>query len=289
MIKQELLEEVINVSANKKIIPPDLLIKIIESVIDGCSNTTKEQFNGIKMIKENKKEEKNNAIYDCGRKEIKIYYLNIVRNGLFFEKYNIFETNLYMLQSILHEIEHLKSDTDLSISDFEKKLFNYSLPTFIQSLLQNNLNDHLKKYENSTLIKVYFVLKTNIFYNQNYSLLPCEKLAEANSRKILLDSVDEYHNFKINNPNEYKFILKTYYFSLLMGYKYNKKQNEYNVPLLQYLEKLNKIDTKGLLDNTILDEIKNVENYSLEDRMKYGLQIDENTIKLLRKKYHIEN
>lgn len=284
MIESELLEEVIYLSANGKFITPDLLDRIIKKIIDNCNDTTKKQFNGAIIFKENKKEENYNAAYDSMEKEIKIYYMNIIKSGINFKHYNIFETNFYMLQTILHEIEHLKLDTDLSINDFEKKLANLSSLRFIRLLLLKNLNSILKKYEYSIMMELYLAFKTTIFYNKNWSIFPEEKITEANSGKILLNSIDKLSNFKTNNSNEYRFVLDLYYKSLLLGYKYNKKKNLYNVPIFQYLEKLNKIDSKGLVDNTIIEEIKNIENYSIEDRLKYGFPIQSIEVEEVKKK-----
>lgn len=284
MIDNELLEEVISLSLNEEFITLDLLKRIIKNIIDKCSYSTKTQFNGIVFFEENKESKRTNASYDGYNKLIKIYYLSMIKNCIYFNKFNIFQTNLYMLQAILHEIEHLKQDTDEEIDDFTKKLNKYSSQEFIYVLLLNKFNEFRKNKEDSTIVTNYIIKKTRKFYHKNWELIPKEKLAETNSAKILLDSINVQYNFKLRNPKEYEFILQSYFYSLKMGYKYNKKENIYNCPLIQYLNKLDKIGSNVLTEDSIMQEIKNMENCSLEHRMKYGLPIENDELEKMKQK-----
>ena len=289
MISNELLEEVINISLKEEIIDQDLLMKIIYSVVDNCSDRTRANFNGVEMFKEFKREKLTNADYIEEYKIIRVFYLNIVKNGLLRKNLNVFKTNLYMLQVILHEIEHLKSDTKELTDDFESKLIKNSSATFIWELIEDNLNEFLLKHKTSIIINKYLQKKYELFTFKTWDVCPDEKLAEAYSNEILIDSINKYYNFKEKYPKEYEYALKTYLNGLLTGYKFLKNKDEYNIPLIQYLDAINNIDVLNKVDESIKEEIKNADKYSLEERIKYGLPIEKDSIKVLMKKYQLDD
>lgn len=289
MISNELLEEVISVSLKGEIIDQDLLIKIINNVMDDCEESTKSKFNGVEVFKEYKREKKTNAEYTDEDKIIRVFYLNIVKNGLLRRNLNAFQTNLYMIQVILHEIEHLKADTIQLKDDFESRLLLCSSPKYIWELLSDNINDFFKKYKFSKLTEKYLINKYNKFTKKTWEICPDEKIAEANSTKILLETATGYYNFEKKYSDEYKFLKKEYVRGLATGYCYLGDTDLYNVPLLEYLDELNNIDVLGKVDSTLYDELENLEKYTLEEKMKYGLSLEEGSIKVLKKKYQIEN
>lgn len=289
MISNELLEEVINVSLKGEIIDQDLLIKIIENIIDECSPETRRQFNGIEIFDEYKKEKRTNADYVSDYKIIRIFYLNIIKNGMLFYNFDVFETNLYMIQVVLHEVEHLKNDTTELNDDFESKLIKICSSKYIWQLLEDNLSKFLYKYKNFSLVKDHISKKYNSFVEKTWEICPDEKLAEVNSNKILLESINNYHKFKIDNPKVYDFIVKKYFYSLLMGYN-EKLIGEYSFPpLLKYLNILDEIDVYKRTDSTIWNDIMKPDLYIMEDRLKYGLLVDNESIKQLKKNYKIED
>lgn len=289
MISDELLEEVIHVSLRDEIIDQDLLIKIIDNIIGNCEQSTKSKFNGVEIFKEYRKEKKTNAEYLDEDKIIRVFYLNIAKNGINIRNLSVFQTNLYMIQVILHEIEHLKADTIELKDDFEGKLLLYSSPKFIWDLLSDNLNDFIKKYKKNKLVEKYLINKYNKFTCRTWELCPDEKMAEANSTKILLDVATGYHNFDKKYSEEYQYLKKEYVRGLATGYCYLGDTELYNVPLLEYLDELNNIDVFGKVDPLIYNELENTENYTLEEKMKYGLSLEEGSIKVLKKKYQIED
>ena len=65
-----------------------------------------------------------------------------------------------------------------------------------------------------------------------------EKIAETEAHKVLLKSLDDY-GFEEKNAFTYYKIKKWYIDSLMMGYEYNSELDIYNVPLKDYLTKMN--------------------------------------------------
>ena len=289
MISNELLEEVINVSLKGEIIDQDLLIKIIENIIDGCSDETRRQFNGIDIFDEYKKEKRTNAEYIDDYKIIRIFYLNIIKNGMLFLNLDVFETNLYMIQVVLHEVEHLKNDTIILNDDLEGKLLKICSAKYIWELLEDNLSKFLYKHKNFALVKEHISRKYNSFVEKTWEICPDEKLAEVNSNKILLECVNNYHKFKSNNPKVYDFIIRKYFYSLLMGYNKTLEGKYSFPPLIKYLNILEEIDIYKKTDSTIWDDIIKSDIYTIEDRLKYGLPAQNESIKQLKKKYQIED
>ena len=242
MISDELLEEVIHVSLRDEIIDQDLLIKIIDNIIGNCEQSTKSKFNGVEIFKEYKRGKKINAEYTDEDKVIRVFYLNMVKNGLLRRNLNVFQTNLYMIQVILHEIEHLKSDTIELKDDFESKLLKSSSAEFIMELLIDNLNNTFWKHRESKLVQKYLLHKYDKFATKTWDICPDEKLAETYSTKALLDVTTKYHNFDKKYLDEYVFLKKEYLRSLLMGYCYIGDTELFNVPLLEYLDVISNID-----------------------------------------------
>ena len=123
------------------------------------------------------------------------------------------------------------------------------------------------------------------FTEKYYSIIPIEKIADVDSCKNILDSLKHYPNFRKEYLESYFFVLKEYLSYLKMGYEYNSDFGKYNVPFLDYLKSLNchiKLEDIGLSLKSSND-VKN--NFSIEDRMKFGLSIThEDTKELSRQK-----
>lgn len=283
MISNELLEEVIAISLKEEYLNSDLLIRIANNIIEQTDNVTKTYFNDVIIVKESKKNKHSNG--ECYDGIVYIYYLNIINNAKKIKKLSVFKTNLFMIQIILHEIEHLKSHFKELKNDFESKLIKCSTDTFILELLEDNINPFFKKNKDFSFVKKYLLKKYSKFYLPIWDICPEEKIAEVDSCKVLLDSVNNYSNFKEKNKEEYNYLEGDYFDALFMGYSYIGERQELNVPLLDYLNKIKKIDVFGKLDPLIEKELTNIKNYSLEEKTKYGMPILAEEFKVLRKKY----
>jgi len=156
-------------------------------------------------------------------------------------------------------------------------------------LLEDNLNNYMWYHRDSKLVEKYIMKKYAKFYTKFWEIFPDEKIAEADSSKILLDSINQYENFKLTNKKEYYFILNYYLNSLLNGYIFIKKENRYNVPLKDYLNAVYAIDILEKTDSTIKEEINNLNNYTLEQRLKYGFPITKEDVKEVKQKILTKN
>lgn len=281
MISNELLEEVINVSKKKKFISKGLLFRIIINTIENSNDITKERFKEIKYVNFDNRF----ALASCQRNLgiIEVDYKNIIGSKKEFTDVSYLTSNLLIIQSVMHEVEHLNEEYKTTKKGFKAQLLRINS----QKFLDNMWKDKSKKFISKRKRQKYIDDKYLQYSTQYWEIFPVEKIAEAESFELLLGSLDKYPNFKKNYKKEYIFILKEYINKLKQGYIYNSQTEKYNVPLRDYLKFINYYvkyeDLNLVLQKS--NETKNLRTkFSIEERMKFGLPITNEDIKQVTSK-----
>lgn len=278
MISNELLEEVINISKKGRYISKGLLLRIAINVIENLDYKTKSKFQELNFIESDWEF----ALACCDRKRgiIEVDYDRLLNQERKLNAMNYLKANLSIIQYILHETEHLNEHFKSSQNDLQAKLINISSGDFVHSTFMK------KSKSISRIKKIEFANKKFQEFNEEYwQVIPIEKIAEADSYRNILSSLDVYPNFKKEFKDTYLLILRDYLRALKCGYHKDYHGNElvYNIPLIDYLTALNykiKLEDLGLR----LKTNSNISSkLSIEDRMKFGLPIKEVDVKELHK------
>lgn len=280
MISNELLEEVINISQKKRYISKGLLLRIALNVIENLDSKTKSRLQEIKFVDSDWEF----ALASCDRKRgiIEVDYTRLLQQEKNLNPLSYLKANLSIIQYLLHEIEHLNEHFKSKQNDLQAKIINICSGEFIHKSFQNKVKDwpYHKRIE-------YANKKFREFCEDNWAIIPIEKIAEADSINNILNSIKAYPNFTYQHSETYFSILIKYIKSLKLGYEFNEQTGSYNIPLIDYLSALNsKIDLKDIglvLKPSSNNSNKLISELSIEERMKLGLPITSKDIKELNK------
>lgn len=277
MISNELLEEIIDVSNKRKFISKGLLLRIAVNIIEQTNFITKSKFQEIRFV--DMDWDFAGAVCDKINGVIKIDYEKIIN----YEKSlcsSYLNANLEIIQIVLHEIEHLDEFFKSKQNNFQSKLINISSSEFISNMYYDKSKT---LYRNQEKRINYTNKKFREFNEKNYEIIPIERIADIDSYKKLLNSLDNFPNFYNMYLKTYAFILKQYLNSLKSGYIYDEEKDKYNVPLLDYLKVINYKDSLENLDIYLKKSNEVSNKMSIEQRMKYGLSIKNQDIKEINK------
>ena len=267
MINQELLDEIIYVSLKNEFISKELIEKIVIDIVNNYDEITKKHFKSLSF----EKEDWDFAIASCysdGR--ITADYDEIIN---WFSKYDIsyLQKNLDLIQCLMHEIGHLKHKSQRLSKGFEAELIKRSGADYVENVY---LDRALIKTNNFNFSRRFANKKFRKFYENNYFVIPTERLAEIGSRKELLQSLDSYPGFSDNFFIEYRQSNNAYIRALKSGYR-RLENGRYSIPLIEYFINLKStIELQKLgfdiYGKKIPEEVK---NYDSEVKMLYGLPI----------------
>lgn len=271
MISNKLIEEVLLISSNNKIIDKSLIERIILEQIEQADAFTRCCFNGIEFRRIL------NAYCTTSYGSIQIdyerfqEYFGINYTG----KRDYLKFNFIIIFTILHEIEHLKESFKIqNNTGIEALLLTISQFKFIHDIKcrgiavdAETINDVAKLSYDA--------------YNKAYDVHPGEKIADIDAALLLLRSVENYPNFKEDYPTNYARLLKQPLEYLGKGYV--KYANSFNVPLVDYVSIIGCEEVLVMLDiysSDILTFLNQARaEYDAETRMRYGLPIVEEDIK----------
>lgn len=278
MINNNLLEEIINISTKDNFVSQDLLRRITFDVVSTLDNSAKSKFNDLNFTDIDFKF----AVGRCIKEEgiIEVDYNKLITKYKRFSNYPKLQLNLLIIQYILHELEHINEFYKITKNDFESKLISISLYDFIINLFDNLAFSKISDEEKALDYADQLYLE---YSEKNWKIQPNEKIAEADSYKRILCSLDEYADFNTKCLETYNFILDKYYDSLKTGYKYNAEKKKYNVPLLDYLLVLKSIGCEFALKEKENKTKANTNRFLVEDRMKFGFKVSKEEIENLGK------
>ena len=282
MISNEMLEEVIYYSDKYKYIEKDLIIKIVEDIVNSETDDIKKRFNEV-VFDDITWSRDVVCSYRINMGNIIVDYEKLI-NQLNQEKsLSFLQANLEILINLLHEIEHLKEQDKSKKSLFESFLHSYSSIEIFDSLAE----EKLKFFEKILPLDLYQKKLEKISernYLKIYNKIPSERIATINSHKSLFDSLNNYEGFKEKYKKAFIYINKEYLNQYYMGYKTNCS----NVPLIDYFNFIGMVELLENLDfyseNIRIFKILSSKEFSIEDRMLYGLPITLKETKILNKK-----
>lgn len=249
MLSNDLFEEIIGLSKNRKLIDNDLFKRIVLDVISKTDDITRTRFNKIRFVKNNK---------FCGLANPELGQLRFCMKSCYedvklYKNTTILTKNLHILAIILHEIEHLREIDKITRNTYQGKLINLS-----------DLED-------------YDRLDEDIYYTD-----PSEKIAYAMSYKRLLNYLSTYPNFKKEYFSEYINIYNSYIDRLKYGYV-KLDNGRYSIPLVHFLSAVKKLSHLKDIGFKLVKkgEATNISKMSLEKKFMYGFPIKEEEMKKL--------
>ena len=198
-----------------------------------------------------------------------------VNYGLLSDEYNkelYFYINL--VDTIFHELDHAKyyKERDEGSDDIIHKLSEYGDPRYIA-----------EKYpEISTIDLLKLIYRTKKIYNKHHDMVPIEHRAIYNALLETRKVIDELLKYDFDNST-INFYLGVMYQDELLNYKehYKKKKcgvtNSPSYDYCNYVAFRNKFKPEELLKykkNYLESFNYDSSLYSLEERIKYGLQLN---------------
>ena len=214
------------------------------------------------------------------------------REGIASKFDSIFKQNLYrnivIAQYILHELEHalqFKKADDQSDNSLEAELIRASFK--LEQIVKNpNFLESICFDEQAILDLVSYIQNYRSLYNKYYEFNPTEKMAEVNSYKTIIASLESIKKEIIELSNhEIALFLN----AMLTGYSKALKLNL--CPTQIYLdgtnqkEKWKNFDFYDEEEEKLMQKVKR--EYGLEKRLMYGLPITHKEYSDLDKLIHI--
>lgn len=269
MLSTELIDEVIDVSLKKQFISKEFIEKIIFEVINNSDKITKKLFNKVTFEEDDWDIAFATANLATGKINIKYEY--IIDYYTKCDNISFFKINLIIIQILLHEITHLKEKGKILLGNYESKIIKYGRGEYFGSVYFYRA---FNKTCNTSFANRYCEKKYKLFYEQNYKLIPTERIADAVAYREILDSLKCYPNFLDLYFNEYKAIEHLYFKVLKRGYE-RLNSGKYSVPIIDYFKAIRRVDDLekigfNLETKTIPNEIK---DFDLETKMMYGFPI----------------
>lgn len=222
------------------------------------------------------------AVYNPLSKRIIIYtngilellYRNDKYRKLFTRVENAFYAKIQISQIVLHELEHANQRKKI---DNEESLESQILRLSMADISIDKLKSLLDKGFTMEQLMLYIYYKGKIRtsnYKANYEKAPEERLADIKSHKEIISILE---NIKEYVPNLIDFEITNLLENMIRGY--TDKGDYIEPPTIRYL--LDNGNQVGLSKFDWYDDDaykalkKSKDNYSLNDRLNFGLMIDE--------------
>lgn len=296
-MEEKILELIYNYSKSGRIIDKIYIDTVVDIVVNFMSlNSYVNKINYI-TDEEMKKPEKNcikltnttdfaDLSYNFESHTIDVYTDNILKSYARFDKINIcegelkyFKTILYT-QMILHELEHANQSRIIAEEkNLESKLLSQSIPFSFDTFRTSS-----KEEVALNLVKMIMATAQYIY---NYKYAPHERMAEIDSSKKILEiiSID-----KINLPKS-----KQYFEDQILKHQIEAYEDTF-CPTIKYLSGMTEVFGKNPL--TVFDWYyeneeeclrKSIELYSFEQRIRFGLPLEEEKKRELLRKFKLNN
>jgi len=212
------------------------------------------------------------AVYSPVSKLIRYNYKKLISEGIkknksVFSNVKLSNTYLYLyiLQMILHEIEHARQ--------FHKIDEMITLEDYILKQEMNFLDNTIKKLKNdiATDNQSIKLLAETLEYTQKrkvlYEFSPVERLADIYAKYQTCD-IANY----LDNPIYKDMMMYDYYQALLRGYHFNENKQEINVPTKYFFDKM----SLGFVWDEIIERTSNLSDL---EKIKLGLGVNQNFLK----------
>lgn len=267
----DILDILYDYSINNRIFDKEAISKILDVLLTINSFDDKISYLICKDDKTNLSNTSNGGVlgeFDMNSK-IYIYYwemLNAIRKNKYRtaidEKYDLnsketaFKKNMFILQTLFHELEHAKQAQivdDMQDNSLEKKLYQFEINYVCVQ------DDVLSK----GMLRYFITLfKHEFIYNMNYNISFMERMANIKSYEeicnLLLKLGNDFNKlYDIQKEVKDRFIVKDYKDGLIG-------------PTTRFISNLGY--TKYFTKNDLLEALSEL---SLDDRIRYGFRITE--------------
>ena len=259
MISNEIIDEVIWTSQNEEYLDKFQIERILLDVLEKLEDMTKISFAGIYFNDKHFISDEN-AYTDIENSTINIH-LDVTCKELDEERnknhLSYLSSNLTIIYIVLHELEHLREKHKLMISSFDKNLIKLSDMEFLYGryLRLMNLNN---SEENE--------LEFKKFYVKTWKLNPSERIADIDSFSRVLNSINNYPDFKRKYKGDYNYIADELIRSYLLGYRESKIISS---PLVSFLKSFKMLSVL----NSEVFQSKMSEYLSIEEKLRYGFPV----------------
>ncbi len=228
-------------------------------------------------FRDNKKDDNSFAFFNSNREPFIGIYTDKIRRRMEFN--NLFMETLYIIQSLLHEFEHLyqhqmflnvKNIKEIkTVQDYEDAIISYSL---FLGCLKHYLS---KEFRPDITKKIMRKLKldeapeSSIFpeinrvYTENYTIEPNERMAEIKSLTYIRDMLRKYSD-NTDAINLYNHNLN---FRLIHGYEFSGII-KINCPTYMFFEK---IGLDSVVKQLKLYNLFNNKNFTTYDKLLLGI------------------
>lgn len=282
---EKLLKLLFDYSKQGKIVDQNYMDKLVEIVVreEGLNNYVRRtKIVTDEIQKRNISSDRITlAVYSSLYKRISLYANNVNRILEHYEQYlplftpveQLFFRNITISQIILHELEHANQERMIE-EDYQKESLETTIlrlsdkvvrPRHIEKLLESGYPSHL--------ITIYIKDKER-HYKENYMTDPRERLAEIKSQQQILDMLELIKDI---TPNLVDYEGTSKIERLLRGYI--EYYDMISVPTFEYLQNplaFEELSRFHCYQNNYDDSLKVAKkHYSLEERLTYGLSIDQ--------------
>ncbi len=282
MVGNDLIEKIIYKSNKNQYIDKNTIKEIIEHVISKSDKVTRDKFNGVNF-------KDSQLCYDaCSVADVKQCQIIVDYDKMTCgNDSSMLEANLDIVATLLHEISHLEEFNKIKRKDLEAILLNASDLVFFENLAISRLKKYRIFLSDSFYTNLIIRLQQKL-YLKIYDKIPSERLADINAYRRLYESISSYHKFDELYQDAYyavKYSLIEQYFS---GYnKTLNKSNCCNVPLIDYFKFIKQehlLEKFHFYSKDLNQFLNNCSNeFTLEERMRFGLPITSDEIKDMSK------
>ena len=271
MISNELIDEVIWTSQNGEYLDKFQIERILLDVLEKLEYLTKINFAGIYF---NNKHYYNseNASTDMTNGIINMHLIDNYKyldENRYKKHMSYLSCNLTLIYILLHELEHLREHYKLTANSFDKNLIKLSDIDFLYNkyMKANNLNSR-NAYKNDQMF--------DEFYIKTWELNPSERIADIDSFVRVLNSINNYSNFKEKYKDEYMFVIDKLIKSYLLGYRESRIMSSSLIDFLKSFKMLN------ILNRDVIKS-KMREDLSIEEKLRYGFPVYKREIKKFKR------
>lgn len=276
MISEELLNEIVFVSSRRQLLDKRMILNLVTSIIDASDEKTKSIFNGIRFVGHRSLDLATFAEFnpDTGYVLMNMDKMKSLKFDL-----SILSCNLQIVQTIMHEINHVREEYKKTLGGIEAFLINAS-----DNILANNdiANQIQKRYvdckKKQDLLDCLFLK----IYSEIYDFIPAERIAEISAYEDLISSLNNLDDFSFKYKQDFLLLKKNLFKSYARVYTNGIIPISEYFKLINQFDDLNNLSFYSTINREFLENSKKL--FKLEDRFKYGLPIEsKDKIMLLNK------
>jgi len=169
--------------------------------------------------------------------------------------------NLFVLMSILHEMEHVKQEKlkEEKYTSLESSLI------YLNDILDPKMDEDVRNF----ISRIVKLIRYGNYYTRNHDKAPIERLANLRSYKDIIDIINKIDKFDLETLLMYKYYtIDLFTNQLECGYKLIGDKT--NSPSVDYLCGMKSTHNKELIMNS---NLLTSDGLNTRDKMTYGLEL----------------